>query len=110
LHLKAFVVCSDTTEIQSCIPILQALGGLESIQLLDKEPEKGLYSFGVVDTIRLGIFVPEEHLLKEKGRLEKERVRLERAVENLERLLGDEMFLPKGKPESCSCEARSFKE
>lgn len=98
LHLKAFVVCSDTTEIQSCIPILQALGGLESIQLLDKEPEKGLYSFGVVDTIRLGIFVPEEHLLKEKGRLEKERVRLERAVENLERLLGDESFCQKANP------------
>ncbi|SPN73261.1 Valine--tRNA ligase,valyl-tRNA synthetase,Valyl-tRNA synthetase,valine--tRNA ligase,tRNA synthetases class I (I, L, M and V) [Chlamydia serpentis] len=109
LQLKAFIICSEDIHIQNYIPILQALGGLESIELLDKEPEKMLYSFGVIDNIRLGIFVPKEHLIKEKTRLEKERLRLEGIVENLERLLGDENFCQKANPSLVNIKREALK-
>ncbi|ANH78878.1 valine--tRNA ligase [Candidatus Chlamydia sanziniae] len=99
LSLDAFAICSGDKDIQPYVPIIQALGGLTSIQIVLEEPQGRLYSLGVVDSIRLGIFVPEKYLAKEKTRLEKEKQRLERNVQNIKRLLSSKSFCEKADPD-----------
>ncbi|WP_407365850.1 valine--tRNA ligase [Chlamydia pecorum] len=97
--LEAFVLCPEDIEITRYFSIIQALGGISSIQCVQEEPRDRVYSLGVIDSIRLGIFVPEGHLAKEKGRLEKESQRLQRAIESTTHLLSSESFRLKANPQ-----------
>lgn len=98
--LDAFVLCPDEKiAMHSYIPIMCALGGLSSIECLQEEPKDRLYSLGVVDHIRLGVFVPAQHIAKEKMRLEKEKKRLENAIENTSNLLASESFRTRANPD-----------
>ncbi|WP_348662852.1 valine--tRNA ligase [Chlamydia vaughanii] len=99
VSLEAFVICPRDIPIGQYIPMMKALGGISSIEQLQEEPRDRVYSLGVVDSIRLGIFVPLEQITKEKNRLEKEKNRLENAIESVSRLLASENFRAKANPD-----------
>ncbi|WP_201457044.1 valine--tRNA ligase [Chlamydia sp. 17-3921] len=99
MALEAFVICSEHIDIDRYILIVQALGGLFSIRILMEEPSDQVYSLGVVDSIRIGIFIPKEHLSKEKVRLKKEQQRLQNAIDSIVRLLSSENFRKKANPQ-----------
>ncbi|EPP34565.1 valine--tRNA ligase [Chlamydia ibidis] len=106
--LQAFV-CSIDMDISQYLPMMQALGGLSSVEILTEEPTDRLYSLGVVDSIRLGIYVPQEHLDKEMIRLEKEKTRLENAIASAERLLSSDDFRAKANPDLVRNKEESLK-
>lgn len=109
VSLDAFVLCPSEIAIDVYVPIMCALGGLSSVELLKEEPKGRLYSFGVVDTIRLGVFVPSQHLVKEKGRLEKEKKRLESAIESASNLLASESFRTRANPDLVHAKEEALK-
>lgn len=98
VSLEAFIIASEHEEIDLYLPMVQALGGIHSIVRLDKEPQSGTYSLGVVDDIRLGILLPQEYLDKEFSRLQKEKARLDLAIESLTKLLSSANFREKANP------------
>lgn len=98
VSLEAFVVCPSNIRIDLYLPMMKALGGLSEISCLEKEPQYGTYSLGMVDNIKLGIIVPKEHLDKERIRLQKEKVRLEGAIASTTSLLNSQAFKDKANP------------
>lgn len=99
VSLEAFVICPEDMDIHRYIPIMQALGGVSLVSRLYEEPKDRMYSLGVVESIRVGVFVPVEYIAKEKQRLEKEKQRLEKAIVSIEGLLASENFRSRANPD-----------
>lgn len=97
--LQAFIISSEKKElIEAYIPILCALGGIKTIEILSEAPKDCVFSLGVVEGIKVGVILPAEHLAKERARLEKEKIRLENSVESLSKLLANEDFCARANP------------
>ncbi|WP_139415228.1 valine--tRNA ligase [Chlamydia abortus] len=107
--LEVFVICPEGVSIETYVPMVCALGGISSIENLTEEPKDRVYSLGVVEGIRLGVFVPVEHIAKEKTRLEKEKTRLENAIESASRLLSSESFRAKANPDLVCAKEEALK-
>ncbi|WP_038501288.1 valine--tRNA ligase [Chlamydia avium] len=99
ISLDIFILCPETVSIDPYIPIMRALCGLSVVECLQEQPKDRMYSLGVVDNIRLGVFVPSQHLAKEKSRLEKEKARLESMIKSISILLASENFRTRANPD-----------
>ncbi len=79
--------------------IISALIRTTGITFLESEPEGGLASIGVIDTVKILIPVPEQLIQQEKVRLNKEKDRLGSSLEKLRLQLGNSEFVANAPPQ-----------
>ena len=79
--------------IQANTSIITALVRTQEVSFKQEEPSIGFSSTGVLDSLKIMIPLPEELLVKEKGRLQKEQERIHKSLEKIRGQLSNRDFV-----------------